>query len=151
MLSRLWCVRHNAEVQDDNFHVEWSYDPVTLRPIFAAAGNARIVRIFDFWKQELIRVLRGHGHDILSLKFHPNRPHILATASGDKTIRIWNLQGADLEPPSDNSVNENFPQGDADEGTVALGILAGERPGGHRSTVSCLVSHTAPNLARAST
>ena len=75
----------------------------------------------------------------MALKFHPNKPHILASASLDKTIRIWNVLGAELEHLPDVDYSGNFPQGDADEGTVAVGILAGEQLG-HRAEVSSIVS-----------
>lgn len=86
-------------------------------------------------------MLKGHGAHILALKFHPNKPHILATASGDKTIRIWNVLGAELECLPDIDYSENYPQGDADEGTIAIGILAGEQLG-HRADVSTIVGVT---------
>jgi WD40 repeat protein len=102
-----------------------------------------VIRILDYRSRQVIKILRGHGGEVISLKFHPDKPHILASASGDKTIRIWNIHGAELDRPISPSgivnLSENFPQGDADEGTVAVGILAGEQFG-HRAEVSALVS-----------
>lgn len=100
-----------------------------------------MVRIIDYRSKEVIKILRGHGQEIYALKFHPNKPHILASASGDKTIRIWNVLGAELECPPEGLVNlsENYPQGDADEGTACVGIIAGEQYG-HRAEVSTIVS-----------
>lgn len=120
-------------------HVEWSYNPLTLRPIIAIAGYSRVIRILDYRDRKVIKILRGHGQEILSLKFHPNQPHILASASGDKTIRIWNILGTDVELPAGSLRSQNYPQGDAEEGTVAVGILRGEQTG-HRSSVSTIVS-----------
>jgi THO complex subunit 3 len=34
--------------------------------------------------------LRGHSDNVSQLCWHPNNPSILATASSDKTVRIWN-------------------------------------------------------------
>jgi len=36
----------------------------------------------------------------LSLKFSPNEPRVLATASSDKTVRLWNIFGEDVDDPS---------------------------------------------------
>lgn len=102
-----------------------------------------MIRIFDYRDKKVLKILRGHGGEILSLKFHPHNPHILASSSADKTIRIWNVLGAELDRPwtVEGLINlsENFPQGDADEGTVAVGIIAGEQFG-HRAEVSSIVS-----------
>lgn len=111
----------------------------TLCPIIAVAGTGRVIRIFDYRARKLIKILRGHGGDVVSIKFHPNKPHILASASDDKTIRIWNVLGAELERIPGLQYSENYPQGDADEGTVAVGVLAGEQLG-HRAEVSTIVS-----------
>jgi WD40 repeat protein len=78
---------------------------------------------------------------ILSIIFHPRHPHILASASEDRTIRIWNMFGTDvvLENGDFEPLSENYPQGDADEGNYAVAILAGHQ-GGHKAGVSALVS-----------
>jgi len=84
-------------------------------------------------------VNRAERQDILSLVFHPLYPHILASASNDRTIRIWNLFGTDVEEgPHDPPLSENYPQGDADEGSCILAILAGDKAG-HQAGVSALV------------
>ena len=87
----------------------------------------------------LLTARRAERQDILSLVFHPLYPHILASASNDRTIRIWNLFGTDVEEgPHDPPLSENYPQGDADEGSCILAILAGDRAG-HQAGVSALV------------
>jgi WD40 repeat protein len=84
-------------------------------------------------------VRRAEQQDILSLVFHPLHPHILASASSDRTIRIWNFFGTDVEEGlHDPPLSENYPQGDADEGSCVLAILAGDKAG-HKAGVSALV------------
>ena len=63
-------------------------------------------------------------------------PHILASASSDKTVRIWNILGGEVTPPEgDDKLSENFPMAMADEGNVIVAVLAGEGSGGHRDKV----------------
>jgi polycomb protein EED len=78
--------------------------------------------------------------EILSIVFHPLHPHILASSSTDRTIRIWNIYGTDVEREEgdDEPLSENFPQGDADEGHCVLAILAGDKAG-HKAGVTALV------------
>lgn len=72
--------------------------------------------------------------------FSPTDPHILASGSEDRTIRIWNILGGDVECKDGEILSENFPQADADEGTCLVAVLAGEGYGGHRAQVCDLVS-----------
>jgi hypothetical protein len=66
---------------------------------------------------------------------------MLASASNDRTIRIWNIYGTEveLEDGDDDPLSENYPQGDADEGSYAIAILAGYKSG-HLAGVGALVS-----------
>jgi eukaryotic-like serine/threonine-protein kinase len=64
---------------------------------FAEAGEDRKVRIRDGTTLEVLREFRVHNAPITALAWHPTRP-ILATASQDLVIRLWNLEdGARLE------------------------------------------------------
>lgn len=35
---------------------------------------------------------RGHGDSVDQLCWHPSNPDLFVTASGDKTIRIWDVR-----------------------------------------------------------
>ena len=35
---------------------------------------------------------RGHGDSVDQLVWHPSDPDMLATASGDRTVRIWDAR-----------------------------------------------------------
>ena len=82
---------------------------------FAEAGADRSVRIRDGATLEVIRELRVHNAPVCALAWHPVRP-ILATASEDLVIRLWDLDsGARLEelrgPMSPPSVLSFSPGG----------------------------------------
>lgn len=62
------------------------------RPLLCAAGSSpRTIIIFDIEYDEPIRTLPGHGRAINDLQISPLSPNILASASEDYSVRIWNL------------------------------------------------------------
>ena len=64
---------------------------------FAEGGGDSNVRIRDGGTLVVLREFRAHNGPITALAWHPTRP-ILATASADFVIRLWNLEdGARLE------------------------------------------------------
>jgi len=74
---------------------------------FAEAGADRNVRIRDGATLAVLREMRAHNAPVSALAWHPTRP-ILATASEDLVIRLWNLDTGErleelrgpLSPPS---------------------------------------------------
>jgi WD40 repeat protein len=46
-----------------------------------------------------VQVLEGHLREVYNCSFHPNHSSILATGSGDSTVRIWKLSKDLKEPP----------------------------------------------------
>lgn len=116
-----------------------------------------MIWLFDHKQGGPTRILRGHGQvnqspaiisgvtniqEIYSIAFHPLHPHILASACADRTIRIWNIYGTDvqLEEGDIEPLSENFAQGDADEGSYLVAVLAGDKAG-HKAGVTALVRH----------
>lgn len=82
---------------------------------FAEAGADRNVRLRDGTTLEVLNEFRVHNAPITALAWHPTRP-ILATASEDLVIRLWNLDdGTRLEelrgPLSPPSVLSFSPDG----------------------------------------
>ena len=45
-----------------------------------------------FINQARDHVFRGHGDSVDQLCWHPTHPDLLATAAGDKTVRIWDTR-----------------------------------------------------------
>jgi serine/threonine protein kinase/WD40 repeat protein len=64
---------------------------------FAEAGADKMVRIRDAATLAVLREFRVHDEPITAIAWHPGKP-ILATASADLTVKLWNLEtGRQLE------------------------------------------------------
>ena len=74
---------------------------------FAEGGADKRVRIRDAATLEVTHEFRAHDGRITALAFHPVKP-ILATASADLTIRLWNLD--DLSLIEELRPSQNEPQ-----------------------------------------
>lgn len=67
--------------------------------LFASASQDRTVKIYSAAEGEAIGVLRGHRRGVWTVKFAPKESQVpgsggkglIATGSGDKTVKIWNL------------------------------------------------------------
>jgi hypothetical protein len=55
-------VMFGTDEQEDHYHIAWSYDPITFRPILASGGTGRIVWLFDHWLQRPYKIFKGHGN-----------------------------------------------------------------------------------------
>lgn len=67
--------------------MSWSCDGRRL----ASGSLDKNVCIFSLTSDRLNKegTYRGHGDSVDTLRWHPDNPELLATASGDKTVRIW--------------------------------------------------------------
>lgn len=72
--------------------VDWNCDGRRL----ASGSFDKTVCIFSLSSDRLGKdnTLRGHGDSVDQLCWHPTNPDLLATASGDKTVRIWDARAA---------------------------------------------------------
>ena len=71
---------------------EWNFvDP--SEPLISVAGESGLIKIFNVLSGERFTTLVGHGFGTVNdLATHPQHPSILATASMDSSIRVWDLR-----------------------------------------------------------
>ncbi|RXN35209.1 THO complex subunit 3 [Labeo rohita] len=77
---------HSAKVHS----VAWSCDGKRL----ASGSFDKTASVFVLEKDRLVKEnnYRGHGDSVDQLCWHPTNPDLFVTASGDKTIRIWDVR-----------------------------------------------------------
>uniref|UniRef100_A0A7N4NN92 THO complex subunit 3 n=2 Tax=Sarcophilus harrisii TaxID=9305 RepID=A0A7N4NN92_SARHA len=77
---------HSAKVHS----VAWSCDGRRL----ASGSFDKTASVFLLEKDRLVKEnnYRGHGDSVDQLCWHPSNPDLFVTASGDKTIRIWDVR-----------------------------------------------------------
>ncbi|EHY61149.1 hypothetical protein HRR83_000908 [Exophiala dermatitidis] len=70
----------------------WCYvDPEV--PLLAVAGGSGQLKIINAIDGQLFKTFIGHGHGTINdIATHPLYPWIVATASMDKSLRIWDLR-----------------------------------------------------------
>ncbi|OMJ75519.1 hypothetical protein SteCoe_25335 [Stentor coeruleus] len=67
----------------------WSIDLSPDGNFLASGAGDKIVRIWDLSKEKLIKEMKGHKYNILSIQYSLNG-YYLASGSRDKTIILWN-------------------------------------------------------------
>lgn len=70
----------------------WSQDIETGDPLLCFGGSSSgDIKVVNVVKKTFVRSLSGHGGPINDLAVSPLSPSILASASNDFSIRLWNL------------------------------------------------------------
>ncbi|MFX0171570.1 MAG: hypothetical protein ACFE9L_06600 [Candidatus Hodarchaeota archaeon] len=82
--------------------LDYSFDGYYLA---SGLQNGKI-KIWDNTSRKLVANLTGHTQSIRNLDFHPSEP-ILASASGDQTVKLWNVTDLDKDNLPDSWEIEN--------------------------------------------
>ena len=81
-----------------------------------AVADGRFVRIWDFADRRELMPVAPHATPVSALVLPPTNPGLLATADGDRTLKLWDLTTD--RPPYilDNNTSAHYlafsPQGD---------------------------------------
>ncbi|KAL1874929.1 hypothetical protein VTK73DRAFT_10355 [Phialemonium thermophilum] len=62
------------------------------QPFILTSSDDMTIKLWDWekgWK--CMQVFEGHAHYVMGLAINPKDPHIFATASLDRTVKIWNI------------------------------------------------------------
>ncbi|EZG78432.1 putative U4/U6 small nuclear ribonucleoprotein PRP4 [Gregarina niphandrodes] len=63
--------------------------------LLATSDLGGIVRVWDLRTGKSVMELQKHVDQVLALDWHPLQSHILASAGGDKAIRVWDVRKLD--------------------------------------------------------
>ena len=85
-------IPRNDAIIDGYCSSTWAY-LTKDRPLLLGAGDLGYIRVFDVTTGTLLTTLVGHGKGVINeLSTHPKYPWIVASASLDQSIRIWDLR-----------------------------------------------------------
>ncbi|XP_031632570.1 polycomb protein esc-like [Contarinia nasturtii] len=86
----------DADPDEDFWTCCWSVN-VSRAPILITGGSRGVIRIVNIdlakndWDVEPNNLI-GHGEAINQVKIAPRQPYLLASASKDRSIRLWNIE-----------------------------------------------------------
>lgn len=91
---RLWDVATSTClcIQEGHSKAVYALDFQDDGALVASGGLDAIGRVWDVRTGRTAMILDGHAREILAIDFHPTAQHQCATASGDDTVRIWDLR-----------------------------------------------------------
>ncbi|KAL4630092.1 DNA excision repair protein ERCC-8 isoform X1 [Arapaima gigas] len=77
------------------------------------------VQLCDLKSGSCIQVLQGHRGEVLSVRWSPRYEHILATASTDSSVRLWDVRRASGSLFTLNQFNEDLSKSSSEAANTA--------------------------------
>ncbi|KAF2763141.1 WD40 repeat-like protein [Pseudovirgaria hyperparasitica] len=99
-MLRQWENPKDVEGKFDSNSLTWSKDIDTGDPLLCIAGTGGDIRIYNVITGALVQTLGNHGGSVNDLITSPLDPRIIASASQDHSIHIWNLDKRARNSPS---------------------------------------------------
>ncbi|KIP11382.1 hypothetical protein PHLGIDRAFT_473083 [Phlebiopsis gigantea 11061_1 CR5-6] len=150
-------LQNNEQAESVVRAVAWGLHPPT-NPVLILAAS-RSIFVFDLSSMTIVGKLRGHGGEITSIAVHPSWPYMFLTTSRDLSTRLYNLQftarrepnnppwppnkGGSLAGPA-FGLHSSEPEGDG--AGRCVGVLVGNRSGGHQGAVYQAAWHPTSDL-----
>lgn len=85
-------VYRDSNNSEEFYLCRWSHDTRTGASLLVLAGKNALVRVVNCATGMLEVTFEGHGQSINDIAVHPTRPHLVATASKDHSLRLWNIR-----------------------------------------------------------
>ena len=82
----------DSDPAEDYYVCAWSIDTATGAALLLLAGKSAVLKVINCATGTLETSLEGHGQCINDIAAHPTRPHLVATASRDQSVRLWNIR-----------------------------------------------------------
>ncbi|KAI6219506.1 hypothetical protein M3Y99_01659200 [Aphelenchoides fujianensis] len=94
------CGGRYVSFQDPNkdegyYAVTWAIDEIIDKHVVVVGGAKGIIRVLDPVTKDTCNTLRGHGEAVNELRTSPMNAMIIASASKDRTARLWNIRSSD--------------------------------------------------------
>lgn len=93
-LVRVFDVHTGALVTSFTAHADFVryIDVHASKSLVLTCGDDQVVKLWD-WEHDwaCVRVFAGHGHYVMQAKFSPSDADVFASASLDRTVRVWSI------------------------------------------------------------
>eukprot|EP01134_Creolimax_fragrantissima_P001992 CFRG1992T1 len=62
-----------------------------VQPLFISSSDDMLIKLWDWEKWQCMQVFEGHNHYVMMVVFNPKDANTFASASLDRTIKVWQL------------------------------------------------------------